>query len=114
MSTRRLVLTFIHAGAVALMVVLSGGAYAADCLVAPNQTPAEGEHWYYRTERETNQKCWHLRTGDVATTGAMPTPEGTQADVEISAQAKAKPLSTSEQKALFSDFLRWKKRRETQ
>jgi hypothetical protein len=114
MPTRGLFLLFTHAGAVALMILLNGAAGAAACLVAPNRTPAEGEHWYYRTKRETNQKCWYLGARDVATTGTMPTPQGTQVDVDISARSKTKPLTTSEQEALFRDFLRWKKQREMQ
>ena len=96
------------------MILLNGAAGAAACLVAPNRTPAEGEHWYYRTKRETNQKCWYLGARDVATTGTMPTPQGTQVDVDISGRSKTKPLTTSEQEALFRDFLRWKKRGEVQ
>ncbi len=86
-----------RAGAVAAIILLNGSAAATGCLSAPNQTPAEGEHWSYRTNRETNQKCWYLRGRDVAT-GAKPTLQG--------AQAKAEEL--------FSAFLRWKNGRDKQ
>jgi len=103
-----------HAVAVALMILFSGTAAAAGCLSAPNQVPAEGEHWYYQTNRETNDKCWFLRGRDAATAGAKPTLQGTQADTDVTAKSKAKPLSTSEQQELFRAFLRWKKSREMQ
>jgi hypothetical protein len=105
MTTRGRFLLFSLAGAVALMIFLNDAAGAADCLAAPNRTPAEGERWYYRTNRETNQKCWHL--GARAPMGALPALQGSRAEVEFSAQPK--PLSTREQQELFRDFLRWKK-----
>jgi hypothetical protein len=77
-------------------------------LAQPNQTPAEGERWYYRTNRQTNQKCWYLRAPDVETTGATAAPQGTQAGVEVLAQSKASPLTTSQQQELFKEFLQWK------
>jgi hypothetical protein len=107
-------LLFTLAGAVALMIFLDDAAGASDCLAAPNQKPAEGEHWYYRTNRETNQKCWFLRARGMAAMGASSTPQRSKADVEFSAQSKSKPLSTREQQQLFRDFLRWKERRAMQ
>ena len=114
MPTGRLLLLFAHAAPVALMILLNSTAAAADCLSAPNQKPAEGEHWYYRTNRETNAKCWYLHGRDAATTGAKPTLQGPQADTDASAQSQAKPLSTSEKQELFRAFLRWNKSHETQ
>jgi hypothetical protein len=107
-------LLFTRAGVIALMITLDSTAAPADCLSAPNQTPAAGEHWYYRTSRETDQKCWYLRGRDPATADAKPTLKGTQADTDVSAHSKAKTLSTSEKQELFEAFLRWKKQRETQ
>jgi hypothetical protein len=105
MTTRGRFLLFTLAGALALMIFLNDAAGASDCLAAPNRTPAEGERWYYRTNRETNQKCWYL--GARAPMGALPARQGSKADVESLAQSK--PLSTREQQELFRDFLRWKK-----
>jgi hypothetical protein len=105
MTTRGRFLLFTLAGAVALMIFLNDAAGASDCLAAPNRTPAEGERWYYRTNRETNQKCWYL--GARAPMGASPAQQGSKAEVEFSAQPK--PLSTREQQELFRDFLKWKK-----
>ena len=110
MTTRGRFLLFTLAGAVALMIFLNDAAGAADCLAAPNRTPAEGERWYYRTNRETNQKCWHLDAR--AAMGALPALQESKAEVEFSAQPK--PLSTREQQELFRDFLKWKKSRAMQ
>ena len=31
-----------------------------NCLAAPGAAPAAGQHWYYRTDRAKNRKCWYL------------------------------------------------------
>ena len=36
-------------------------ARADDCLIAPKTSAPEGGHWYYRTDRPTQRKCWYLR-----------------------------------------------------
>jgi hypothetical protein len=30
------------------------------CIGAPNSSPPQGRHWYYRTDREKGHKCWYL------------------------------------------------------
>ena len=35
---------------------------AKDCLAAPNGAVAQGQHWYYRVDRNTGQKCWYRDT----------------------------------------------------
>ena len=37
-------------------------AFAVDCLTAPNSPAPPNSHWYYRTDRTQERKCWHLRT----------------------------------------------------
>jgi len=32
------------------------------CLLAPNTPTPQGAHWYYRTDSNSQKKCWHLRT----------------------------------------------------
>ena len=45
-----------------------GTAHAEDkraeenCLAAPNTLAPQGSHWYYRTDRVNQRKCWYLRT----------------------------------------------------
>lgn len=34
---------------------------AADCLASPKGVAPQGQHWYYRLDRTTKQKCWYLR-----------------------------------------------------
>jgi hypothetical protein len=34
---------------------------AAKCIDAPVGMAPEGERWYYRLDRETHRKCWHVR-----------------------------------------------------
>lgn len=34
---------------------------AADCLASPKGSAPQGQHWYYRLDRATKQKCWYLR-----------------------------------------------------
>ena len=34
---------------------------ATKCIEAPVGSAAEGEQWYYRLDRETHRKCWHVR-----------------------------------------------------
>jgi hypothetical protein len=39
-------------------------ARANDCLGAPNSPAPKGSHWYYRLNRETQQKCWYVRSSE--------------------------------------------------
>jgi len=34
---------------------------ARKCVEAPVGLASEGEHWYYRLDRETHRKCWYVR-----------------------------------------------------
>ena len=34
---------------------------ATDCLTEPTGAPPQGSHWYYRTDRSTGTRCWHLK-----------------------------------------------------
>ena len=100
------------AGAMALMVTLTLNtpARAGECLVAPRTPTPEGQHWFFRTDQTTKQKCWYLREHDVETTGATQAQRSARSDAAAADQpAAAPPLSKSEQEALFQDFLRWRK-----
>ncbi|WP_348522525.1 hypothetical protein [Bradyrhizobium iriomotense] len=39
----------------------SAASAADDCLTSPKATAPDGQHWYYRLERDTKRKCWYLR-----------------------------------------------------
>jgi hypothetical protein len=47
-------------------IILSGSPThaAEDCLAAPNSPAPPGSHWYYRSERSTQRKCWYMRSED--------------------------------------------------
>ena len=34
---------------------------ATDCLTEPTGAAPPGSHWYYRTDRSTGTRCWHLK-----------------------------------------------------
>jgi hypothetical protein len=36
-------------------------ARADNCLTAPNSSAPQGSHWYYRTDRANQRKCWYFR-----------------------------------------------------
>src|SRR4029077_1906386 len=36
-------------------------ARADNCLAAPNSSAPQGSHWYYRTDRANQRKCWYFR-----------------------------------------------------
>lgn len=40
--------------------VSAGALHAAECITKPDNTPPQGKHWYYQTDRTTNRKCWFL------------------------------------------------------
>ena len=44
------------------LATMSPGA-ADDCLPGPNGASPQGQHWFYRLEKETKRKCWYLRGG---------------------------------------------------
>jgi hypothetical protein len=35
-------------------------ARADNCVAAPNASPPQGQHWYYRSDRVSHRKCWYL------------------------------------------------------
>jgi len=36
---------------------------AEDCLTEPNAKTSDGQHWYYRSDRGTNRRCWYMKDG---------------------------------------------------
>lgn len=114
MPKRDIIASALYAGALAAIFVLDANyvVRAEDCLAEPNQQPAEGQHWYYRSDRATNQKCWYLKETGITTPQAT-APEASPtagADVARSGQPGATPLRKAEREALFEEFLRWQQR----
>lgn len=44
---------------------------AATCLAAPKSPPPQGHHWYYRTDRALQRKCWFLAAQDRSAPSAV-------------------------------------------
>jgi len=62
-SQSRLVAPALVPALVATLAVALPGpraSAATDCLAAPSAEAPEGSHWFYRTDRETQRKCWYL------------------------------------------------------
>jgi hypothetical protein len=55
--------TMLAALLAALVIPISPGGSAhevEDCIEAPSSPPPQGSHWYYRTDRVKQRKCWYL------------------------------------------------------
>ncbi len=81
---------------------------ADECILKPDSEPPQGQHWYYRTERESNRQCWYLgpQGGGIRKTST-----------ETSKQIKldgATPLSQQQRDALFRKFIEWQRSHSTQ
>jgi len=61
---------------------------AATCAAAPKPAAPEGSHWYYRTERASNRKCWYLAADERKARGAA-------RRVEVAAQPEAAPAAAA-------------------
>lgn len=71
MPNRIMLLVSAVSFCLALVTTSGGAARAADeCLAGPNKEAPQGSHWYYRVERGTQRKCWHL--GDEGKVAAAP------------------------------------------
>ena len=81
--------------------VSSNSTRAADCVTTPTSSAPQNNHWYYRTDRTKQRKCWHLRAADRAT---QPSFEGSTADHQ------GDKLSERDREKLFAEFLEWKRR----
>lgn len=107
----------------ALLLATSGAgpwaaiADAADCLTAPDSAAPPNSHWYYRMDRATQRKCWHLRAineppqqGALKTAQAAPVPdEYSLANFkDFIAQRGNATLSDADIKTLYVQFLEWR------
>jgi hypothetical protein len=103
-------------------------AVAADCLTAPNPSTPSNGHWYYRTDRTQQRKCWYLHTDNEpsarsamqvarATPPAKPLQSGATADPyslasfkDFMAQHGGANLSNQDIEKLYAEFLEWRRR----
>jgi hypothetical protein len=102
-------------------------AFAGDCLTAPDSPAPPNSHWYYRTDRPQERKCWHLQTdngpseqGAVQTAREAPAKPSQSVAVSgpyagpgskdfVPQHAGAKPSNQDVEK-LYAEFLEWKRR----
>ena len=102
-------------------------AFAVDCLTAPNSPAPPNGHWYYRTDRTQERKCWHLQTdngqpeqGAVQTAREAPAkpsqsvaaggPYAGPGFEDFVAQHGGAKLSDEDAEKLYAEFLEWKRR----
>jgi hypothetical protein len=97
-------------------------AFAVDCLTAPNSPAPPNGHWYYRTDRTQERKCWHLQTDNgPSEQGALQTAREAPAKPSQSiaaggpyfrdfvAQRGGAKLSGEDVEKLYAEFLEWKR-----
>jgi hypothetical protein len=104
-------------------------AFATDCLTAPNSTAPPNSHWYYRTDRTQERKCWHLGTANgpsehgaaqiVREAPAKPSQSFSASGAhagpgfkDFAAQRGDAKLSDQDVDKLYAEFLEWKQRAE--
>jgi hypothetical protein len=106
-------------------VAVPDTAFAADCLAAPNSSTPPNGHWYYRTDRASQKKCWYLGTVNqqlahesASVTGTVsslqpeePTAPNSLASFrEFMRQQKGGALSDQDVQKLYAEFLEWNRR----
>jgi hypothetical protein len=79
----------------------------SDCLSAPTSSAPQNGHWYYRTNRTTQRKCWHLGTDDHSSppNGAQTAQDGAASNPSQSSRAN---VSDKESEKLYAEFLEWR------
>jgi hypothetical protein len=99
-------------------------ALAVDCLTAPNSSAPPNSHWYYRTDRTQQRKCWYIRADTKPSEQAAPeapivrSSQSATAAVPYSlasfktfmAQHGGARLSDQDVEKLCAEFLEWNRR----
>src|SRR5690348_6211624 len=83
---------------------------AEDCLSAPSGVSPQGQHWFYRLEKDTKRKCWYLRAaGDKVaaphskvTAAPAAKPEPTHSVQDAHAELTAAPVASPPVQATIS------------
>ncbi|HEX3939489.1 MAG TPA: hypothetical protein VHX43_18460 [Xanthobacteraceae bacterium] len=98
--------------------------FAADCLPAPNPSTPPNSHWYYRTDRAQQRKCWSLRADneisgrkpatvtdktalDKRLQSASSAPYSLESFKEFMAQQTGVTPSDQAVEKLYAEFLEW-------
>lgn len=128
-------IAFISALQVSILGIASlpGPARAEECLTAPGPSTSPNSHWYYRTDRAQQRKCWYQRGADGAPQGAAQgTAQGAAQDDSVNttqsvsgasadslasfkafiAQRGLTNLSDAQVQQLYGEFLQWRRRPE--
>jgi hypothetical protein len=108
--------------------VPSNSARAVDCLTTPNSAASQNDHWYYRTDRAKQRKCWYLRSANrpsqrvaVQTAREAPPAKSLQSVPAASPHSGASfrdfmanhggaNLSDKDLEELYAQFLEWSRR----
>jgi hypothetical protein len=103
---------FVILSVVASFAASTSTVRAADkCIVKPNSQPPQSQHWYYRTDRESNRQCWYLGPEDSSVrNSATETLKQIKPDSPATPSAPAPGatnLSQQEREALFRKFIVW-------
>ena len=94
---------------------------AAECLTEPDASAPPESHWYYRIDRATQRKCWHLRAaneppqqGVVKTAQAVPAAKDYSLATfkDFVAQRGNALLSDVDIRTLYAQFLEWRRARQ--
>jgi hypothetical protein len=86
---------------------------ANECIAEPNSQPPQGQHWYYRTDRESKRQCWYLGPeGATVRKSAAETLNAFKPDTPVTPAAlprDAANLSQQQREALFQKFIEWRR-----
>jgi hypothetical protein len=99
-------------------------AFAVDWRAAPDSPAPPNGHWYYRTDRTDQRKCWYLRANTESSEqkAVQVAPEAPLKTVsqaakyslssfkEFMAQNGGAKLSDQEVEKLYAKFLEWRRR----
>lgn len=97
----------------------AGAEGAVDCLAEPDSSAPPDSHWYYRIDRATQRKCWHLRAADaLQQQGILKTAQAAPAVKDHSfasfkdfiAQRGNATLSDADIKTLYAQFVEWRRK----
>jgi hypothetical protein len=117
-------IAFVFAFRVSILSVIgpTGIAHAADCLTAPGSSAPPNGHWYYRTDRTQQRKCWFLRSDNgssqeqaqeqaVQTTQSVPAadPYSLARFKNFMAHRGGANLSDKDVERLYAQFLAWRR-----
>ena len=84
-----------------------------ECISKPNAPAPQGQHWYYRTDRESKRQCWYLGPeGATVRKRAAETLNAFKPDTPATPAAlprDAANLSQQQREALFQKFIEWRR-----